>query len=321
MSTSTMVSLLEVFATGVALAEPAAEIIKSTRESGELETVNKASDGGFDPATAADAAVQALVEGSVGARWPDLVVIGEEDVVPVAADAAVMVDNAREMLTEMLRTGGEDVAAWYRVLDTQVALDRVKVVVDPLDGTLAYTQGKLHAVLFLFGLVVDGEPLAAVIKQPWPETSGVSGLTLAVVGAGVMGLPPPPPTLFPHPLPDAALRVVVSATDREFHNKLAASVAAAGAHVTRAPGCGYKMLLVACGAVDAYYHPKDSSSIWDTAAPQAVLHALGGVVTAALTGAALDYSGADLGNHDGVTAIGPGPNAPAVAALLDTITL
>ena len=48
-----------------------------------------------------------------------------------------------------------------------IALDRVAVYCDPLDGTNEYAAGEREAITVLLGIAVDGTPRAGVIGQPF----------------------------------------------------------------------------------------------------------------------------------------------------------
>lgn len=80
---------------------------------------------------------------------------------------------------------------------------------------------------------------------------------------------------------------------------------AAGFVLIEAAGAGYKILMVAKGATDAYVLSKDTTFKWDTCAPHALLKALGGGIVefkAALGGVVreLVYSVEERGDDEEV---------------------
>jgi histidinol phosphatase-like enzyme (inositol monophosphatase family) len=90
---------------------------------------NKASDGGYDPVTAADRAAERIVRKLVRGRFPDHGFEGEE-------------------------YGNEALEARFRW------------VVDPIDGTRAFVLG-LPVWGTLIGLTRDGEPVLGLMDQPF----------------------------------------------------------------------------------------------------------------------------------------------------------
>ena len=94
-----------------------------------LTVDNKASDGGYDPVTAADRAAERVVRKLVRARFPEHGFEGEE--------------YGDEALDQPWR--------W---------------VVDPIDGTRAFVLG-LPVWGTLIGLTHDGEPVLGMMDQPY----------------------------------------------------------------------------------------------------------------------------------------------------------
>ena len=98
---------------------------------------NKLGDGGFDPVTAADRGVEALIRARLGAVWPDSPIQGEEEGF----------------------TPGASAWSW---------------IIDPIDGTRAFISG-VPAWGVLLGLLRDGVPVGGIMRQPYLGETFVGG--------------------------------------------------------------------------------------------------------------------------------------------------
>lgn len=72
--------------------------------------------------------------------------------------------------------------------------------------------------------------------------------------------------------PDSKIICISSSEDEQIKNKLLEN----GYKLIEASGAGYKILMVINGIADAYLLTKNSTFMWDTCGPQAILNALGG---------------------------------------------
>lgn len=108
---------------------------------------NKLGEGGFDPVTAADRAVEALIRARLGALWPDSPIQGEEEGF----------------------SGGSGDWSW---------------IIDPIDGTRAFISG-LPLWGILLGLVAGGRAVGGFMHQPFTGetfTGGPDGSFLTRAG-------------------------------------------------------------------------------------------------------------------------------------------
>ena len=96
---------------------------------------NKLGTGAFDPVTAADRGVEALIRERLGQAFPDSPIVGEEDGF----------------------TPGSGPWSW---------------IIDPIDGTRAFISG-VPAWGVLVGLLKEGEPRAGIVRQPYLSESFV----------------------------------------------------------------------------------------------------------------------------------------------------
>jgi 3'(2'), 5'-bisphosphate nucleotidase len=185
---------------------------------------------------AGDAAAQAAIAGVLAEQRPDDAVFSEE-----------AVDDRRRLTA-----------------------DRVWIV-DPLDGTREYGEGR---------------PDWAVHVALW-SAGGLTAAAVALPGLGEVLVTDPAPVLPEHS--PGPLRVAVSRTRPPA---VADTVAAAlGAEVVPLGSAGYKTVAVVRGEVDAYVHAGGMYQ-WDSAAPVAVARAAG-LTACRLDGSPLVYNDRD----------------------------
>ena len=102
-----------------------------------LAVENKLGQGGFDPVTAADRGVEALIRAGLRRTWPDSPVQGEEEgFTPGASDWS-----------------------W---------------IIDPIDGTRAFISG-VPAWGILLGLLRSGRPVGGIMRQPYLDETFLGG--------------------------------------------------------------------------------------------------------------------------------------------------
>jgi 3'-phosphoadenosine 5'-phosphosulfate (PAPS) 3'-phosphatase len=207
--------------------------------------------------------------------------------------------------------------------DLLVDASRVSVIVDPLDGTKAYANGDYDAVSILICITLDDEPYFGVIGKPFGYTKAANdqsglednGLTsmldtkcIVVYGgpllkgvyvAGGRTIPPHSATasttrtmtLDHDDLPRA---VISSSRSSGVVQDFCAHLADQNL-IHREPllisGAGEKSmrLILSLHNEALWFFPKSGTSLWDVAAPDALLRALGGKLTDKF-GRNLDYS-------------------------------
>ena len=183
-----------------------------------------------------DAEAQAAIAAVLGERCPDDVVFSEE-----------AVDDRRRL-----------------------AADRVWIV-DPLDGTREYREGRSDWAVHV-ALWSAGELTAAAVALP---------------AAGAVLTTDPPPAV--PPAGNGPPRIAVSRTRPPEQAALAAR--AVGGELVPLGSAGYKASAVVRGEVDAYVHAGGMYQ-WDSAAPVAVAQAAG-LVAVRLDGSPLRYNEPD----------------------------
>jgi 3'(2'), 5'-bisphosphate nucleotidase len=176
------------------------------------------------------------------------------------------------IVSELARACPDD-----HVLSEEAAADPARLaasrvwIVDPLDGTREYREGRDDWAVHV-ALVVDGQPVAGAVALP--------GLGSVLSTAGP--LPPPPPRHGP-------LRAVVSRTRPPA---VAEAVAEAlGAELVPMGSAGAKAATVIRGETDVYVHAGGQYE-WDSAAPVAVAIAAG-LHVSRLDGSPLRYNQPD----------------------------
>ena len=144
-------------------------------------------------------------------------------------------------------------------------------IVDPLDGTREYSEGRADWAVHI-ALVEDGEPVLGVVALP--------GLGMTMSSADKGAIPGPPP---------GRMRIAVSRTRPP---EVASSVAdRLDAELVPMGSAGFKAMAVVRGEVHAYLHAGGQYE-WDSAAPVAV--ALGrGLHASRLDGSPLRYNKPD----------------------------
>lgn len=281
---------MQLISASVAVVSRAGSIIKDIMKKGELGIVEK---GLNDLQTEADRSAQRCIMASLTKQFPNVAIIGEESLDPSeVADDWVVTSRDNDVLSyscpdALKNAKEEDVVVW----------------VDPVDGTSEYTQGLLSHVTILIGISFKGKAVAGVIQQPFfnyekEKDMNKQGRTMwGVVGLGTFGIERinPPEN-----------RCIVTTT-RSHSSKLINSAVEAVKpdEVLRVGGAGHKILLLIEGEAHAYVFASHGCKKWDTCAPEALLHAVGGKLT--------DMHGNDILYHKDVKF----PNTGGVLATYD----
>ena len=160
-------------------------------------------------------------------------------------------------------------------------------VVDPLDGTREYAEGRSDFAVHV-ALVVDGEPVVGAVALPGEGLVFGTGAPGPPAPASPPGAASPGPPSAP-PGDPGPLRVVVSRTRPPAEaEQLARRL---GAQLLPMGSAGAKTMAVVRGAADAYVHAGGQYE-WDSAAPVAVARAHG-YHASRLDGSPLSYNHPD----------------------------
>lgn len=255
--------VMRILSASVAVSNRASNIIRNVLTKGDLGIVEK---GKNDLQTEADRSAQRCIVASLHKQFPNVAIFGEEqldpqetipkDFIELNFDEEVLKHTCPEYLKD---TKDEDVVIW----------------VDPLDGTAEFTQGFLDHVTVLIGISVKGNAVAGVVHQPWFNFEK-PGLPLGrciwgVIGLGAFGFEreTPPPN-----------KVIVTTSRSHSDRMVTEAVEACNPdEVVRVGGAGHKVLLLIEGKVHAYVFASKGCKKWDTCAPEAILHGVGGTLT------------------------------------------
>ena len=196
----------------------------------------------------------------------------------------------------------------------QVEASRISVFIDPLDGTKAYARGDYEPVSILIAIILDGRPCFGVIGKPYGyrgQTSILDTGCVAVYGGTLLG------GVFTagggictlQRRPDVLPRAVISGSRSKGVVQDFVSHLGSKGMIDPEPmlisGAGEKSLRIVLRTENEglWFFPKAGTSLWDVAASDALLRAIGGKLTDKY-GQELDYSKsrADAENEDGVVA-------------------
>eukprot|EP00545_Synedropsis_sp_CCMP1620_P012141 CAMPEP_0119026498 /NCGR_PEP_ID=MMETSP1176-20130426/35564_1 /TAXON_ID=265551 /ORGANISM="Synedropsis recta cf, Strain CCMP1620" /LENGTH=370 /DNA_ID=CAMNT_0006982223 /DNA_START=63 /DNA_END=1175 /DNA_ORIENTATION=+ len=207
----------------------------------------------------------------------------------------------------------EEATASSDLAEHIVDASRVRVYVDPLDGTKSYANGEYDAVTVLIAIILDNAPYFGVITKPFGykghscllNTKCVAlyggDLLQGVYFAGVQEALSVKHSKLP--------RAVISSSRSEgivkdFVDHLATEQIL-HPEPLKVSGAGEKSLRLIVGSEDEalWFFPKPGTSRWDVAASDALLRPLGGRLTNKY-GQELDYSKSreDAENTEGLIA-------------------
>ncbi|XP_078505929.1 3'(2'),5'-bisphosphate nucleotidase 1 isoform X2 [Lissotriton helveticus] len=265
--------LMRVVASAYAVADNAGKLVRSIMTGGDLDVVEKS--GADDLQTKADRVVQKSICTSLARKFPLLTIIGEEDLPS---------SDVEEELIE----SGQYADILKRVCPTKysnIKEEELVVWVDPLDGTKEYTEGLLDHVTVLIGIAYEGKAIAGVINQPYYNYQAGNSAVLGRTLWGVLEL-----GSFGFKLQRVPGGKHVITTTRSHSSKLvdACIDAMKPDKVVRVGGAGNKIIQLIEGQASAYVFASPGCKKWDTCAPEAILHAVGGKLTD-IHGNALQY--------------------------------
>nr|CDS29822.1 3'(2')5' bisphosphate nucleotidase 1 [Hymenolepis microstoma] len=283
--------VMRLLASSVSIANYAGSIIRKVLSSGELGIVDK---GVNDLQTQADRSVQHCIVSSLSKNFPEICIIGEEELGDTEQPHSRIIDDfdsavLSKACPENLRTVGlKDVVVW----------------VDPLDGTSEFTSGVLEHVTILIGVAVHGRAVGGVVCQPFymPDFRHVlesddgqdrrpsvqettQRLIWGLEGLGVFGLSGEPISQAPIfnelgvKSEDKGTNRIVCTRSRSTPVTTAAINACLPSKLYRLGGCGYKMLMLLEGVAHAYIYASLGCKRWDTCAVEALINAVGGKLT------------------------------------------
>ncbi|MED6257398.1 3'(2'),5'-bisphosphate nucleotidase 1 [Ataeniobius toweri] len=255
---------MRLVASAYSVAEKAGAIVRKVLHSGDLGIVEKT--GANDLQTLADRLAQKSICASLSRRFPKITIIGEEDL-PTEEVQEDLIENGQA--EDILQRSCPE---QYRALKEE----ELVVWVDPLDGTKEYTEGLLDNVTVLIGIAYGGRAIAGVINQPFYNYQLGAEADLGRTMWGMLGL-----GAFGFQLQEVPADKRIVTTTRSHSNKTVTDcVNAMEPHeVIRVGGAGNKIIQLIEGKASAYVFASPGCKKWDTCAPEAILHAVGGKLT------------------------------------------
>ncbi|XP_068609770.1 3'(2'),5'-bisphosphate nucleotidase 1 isoform X2 [Brachionichthys hirsutus] len=256
--------VVRLLASAYNVAEKAGAIVRKVLHSGELGIIEKT--GANDLQTLADRLAQQSICASLSRHFPKVTIIGEEELPSEETSEDLIEDGHSEEILQ------KTCPAEYRGIKEE----ELVVWVDPLDGTKEYTEGLLDHVTVLIGIAYGGKAIAGVINQPFYNYQLGAGADLGRTIWGMPGL-----GAFGFHLKEVADGRRIVTTTRSHSNKVVTDcVDAMEPHeVIRVGGAGNKIIQLVEGTASAYVFASLGCKKWDTCAPEAILHAVGGKLT------------------------------------------
>ncbi|ACY16698.1 3'(2'),5'-bisphosphate nucleotidase CysQ family protein [Haliangium ochraceum] len=216
---------------------------------------------GNEPVTEADRAASQIIVAGLRAAFPGDIVISEESA-----------DDLRRLKAERV---------WF---------------IDPIDGTKDFVRGR-EGFAVMIGLAIAHRPALGVVYQPVHQR-----MFTAVGGEAWFHTPDAEPRrLRVSEVTEAhEIRMLSSQSQRspavsQLKNSLGIRNAVSISSI------GLRLCLIALGERDLYANPSSNCRVWDTCAPEAILHAAGGRLSDA-SGALLRYDRTDMRRKSGVVA-------------------
>ncbi|BES90308.1 Inositol monophosphatase family [Nesidiocoris tenuis] len=227
---------------------------------GELGIVEK---GKNDLQTLADSSAQKCIIAALTKCYPKATIIGEE--------GQLALDDVPEEWTDISPNDEILKRTCPKDLET-VKEEDITIWVDPLDGTKEYTEGLVGHVTVLIGMAVGDNAVGGIIHQPFVDCNGTKGRTIwGMKGVGLGG--------FDVRQPDPSKFILTTSRSHSNEQVEKALKILNPDEVIRVGGAGYKALLLLEGRAHAYVFPTPGTKRWDTCAPEAVLNAVGGILT------------------------------------------
>ncbi|XP_044145428.1 3'(2'),5'-bisphosphate nucleotidase 1 [Bufo gargarizans] len=261
---SAPILLARLVASAHSVADKAGKIVRNVMSGGDLGIVEKT--GANDLQTAADCLAQQSICASLARRFPRLTIIGEEDL-PSAEVPEDLIETGQS--EEILKTV-------FPSQYSDIKEEELVVWVDPLDGTKEYTEGLLDHVTVLIGIAYKGKAIAGVINQPYYNYQAGDNTVLGRTIWGVLGV-----GAFGFELKEVPEGQHIVTTTRSHSSKLVNDCITAinPDKVVRVGGAGNKIIQLIEGQASAYVFASPGCKKWDTCAPEAILHAVGGKLT------------------------------------------
>ncbi|XP_060577720.1 3'(2'),5'-bisphosphate nucleotidase 1-like [Ruditapes philippinarum] len=256
--------LMRIVSSSVAVSYRAANIAREILSKGDLGIVEKG--GKNDLQTEADRSAQRCIVASLHKQFPKIAIYGEEELAPTTK----IPDNFFELGFD------EEVLKHECPKNLQnIKNEDIVIWVDPLDGTKEFTEGFLDHVTVLIGIAIRGVATAGIINQPFHNYEelpkyGKSRCIWGILGLGSFGF---------ERNENLEGRIITTTRSHSDYTITKTVQACDPTEVLRVGGAGHKVLLLIEKKAHAYVFASIHCKKWDTCAPEAILHSLGGKLT------------------------------------------
>jgi len=179
-----------------------------------------------------------------------------------------------------------------KIWNNQLELSKLKIWIDPLDGTKEYTLGYVQYVTSLLGIAVDNNSQYGVIHKPFGGHDKEKQETyLGGKGLGVMKYEDSKVINLP-PFTDKGVDDVTLLVTRSHYNESTERMikAVKPSKALKVGGAGNKILEVIVGEGNCYIYPSKGLKLWDVCAGEALIKSLNGYISDSL-GKPIAYGG------------------------------
>jgi len=264
--------------------------------------------------THADGASQRIIVENIRRICNEIRIVGEESKEDVMNGSDYYNEDEDLFDEEIYTLVREDVHSRINEVKEEIDADRVSVFIDPLDGTKNYANKRYDSVTILIAIVVDNTPLFGVVCKPFGilencqncinqnfSNTGcfvIYGGTL-LKGAYIAGAGTCQPnqksdtdtvygTIYKAVISKSRSKGIVQQCLQKLHARLSGLVEEEPLYIS---GAGEKTLrlILANNHESLWFFPKPGTSLWDVAAADALLTAVGGRLTDKY-GNRIDYS-------------------------------
>ncbi|KAG8231156.1 hypothetical protein J437_LFUL011825 [Ladona fulva] len=291
--------ILRLIASSVCVANKAGTIIRDVMSKGELGIVEK---GKNDLQTEADRSAQCCIIASLSSQFPAATIIGEEgeqvnqnvpsDWLVNEVDSSVLEASCPDNLKGIKE---EEVSFNFGLNPFLIILRCLSI--------RKLKNGLLDHVTVLIGVAVGEKAVGGVIHQPYynylKEGAPLGRTIWGVDGCGFGGFS------VGSPLKDK--RIITTTRSHCDAAVQSALDAMCPDEILRVGGAGHKVLLLLEGKANAYVFASGGCKKWDTCAPEAILHSIGGRMTDMVKGEPYRYhASVEHRNWGGVLATATG---------------
>lgn len=308
MISSSSIKVSEFFSICLHLIHESGKIIQAVYDSKDFEKKMKGKD---DPVTQADIHVQTLLATGLRHFYPKIHIVGEEDVEFKGELNYDFSKINRSLLPTDL----------YSKVNNEFSLEDSVVWIDPLDGTLSYVDNELDAVCTLIGVSYKSRPLMGLVGHYYQKKENFAYQPQVFFGHKDMNQVHYvyDHELFPYLLKEGSLipwelkplfnkniesNFRVCCTKHRIDEVLRERINKINGVPHLMGGSGWKLLQVILGTADCYFYDRTGTKKWDTCAGEALLLALGGILTT-MDGKSYEYlePPAEMANKEGVLAM------------------